>query len=749
MFRKVSPMNRMFTLPKVQAGRCRPLILFLLTVLVAAGSLRAEQPAKAGLKGDIAYYPTPGVLEIRPDEIFVETPDGQVGLRGEYYPNANLNGEPAFTRRDRDPRFNWKKGRPEHEGDASLPEDGFSVQWTGRLAEVPRTDKYRLHFTGDGIRVWINGEKLVDAWEEGGNVQEDVTLEKGSSPKIRIEYQHREGKAEFKCRVRPLGRISGQMLHTPEGDPGVKVEWFEDNKLEGEPGSEKTMERISYGKFRAPGIQSKTYSGRWTTVFGPAPASGTYLFDFTSSDGLRVWIDGLKRFEDWTEGKVKHTERVKLQEGEKVKLRAEMYHKPHGAPVMKMKPRLALDSLSAWETSGTLAVLNEAGEPVQEKECTWNRLADRFFVDINDLEPGMHTVQLSGEPYNNSLGEKVYYDDYEWQGNKLGITDKIYDPFKPVSVEENTVEVVRRRYQLGALGLPAQIEADDQEEETDYRELLADPVAITVNGEELSGQDGSFTTTTKRQAVYEGNANHPAVRVGTRTETEFDGCMRVEMTLEPGEQEDPLKSMTLDIPMRDEMAPLFHVVKGCTPIRNNPAGSTPEGQGRIWRSAEMKDSRWPGNFKPYLYLGGPERGLSWFADNEKGWVMDWTRTPSCQTLHRKNGKLILRVHLVQKPTVIKEPRTITFGLMASPAKPMPQDWREVGQPGSKEIMFRMGHLFGRDAVFSAKYPRGKDYSPFAKFHAQRKGEQVDINGFVEEWAEKHLHEEMTDDLQKR
>lgn len=742
-------MNRMFTLPRVQARGFCLLYFCLLTVLSAAGSLRAQQPAKAGLKGNIAYYPTPGVVEIHPNEILFETPDGRVGLRGEYFANANLNGKPAFTRRDRQPRFNWKKGRPKDEGDATLPEDGFSVRWTGRLAEVRRTDKYRFHFTGDGLRVWVNGQKLVNAWEKGGDIHEDITLEKGTSPKIRIEYRHQKGKAQFKCHVRPLGAFQEQMLHTPEGNPGVKVEWFGGNKLEGKPGSERTMPRISYGQFRAPGVQSKTYSGRWITVFGPAPASGTYLFHFISSDGLRVWVNGLKRFEDWTTGKVKHTARVELQEGEKVGLRAEMYHKPHGVPVMKMTPRIALDSLAAWRTRGTLAILNEAGEQVQEKECAWNRFGDRFFVDIDELEPGMHTVRLSGEAYNNSLGKKVYHNDYPWEGNDLGITDKIYKPFKPIRVNGQTVEVVRRRYHLNALGLPAQIEADDQEEEADYRELLADPVTITVNGETLSGQDGMFSETTARKAVYEGNASHPAVRLTTRTETEFDGCMRVEMTLQPGGQKEPLKSMTLDIPMRNSMAPLFHVVKGCTPIRNNPAGSTPDGTGQIWRSAEMRDRKWPGNFKPYLYLGGPERGLSWFADNEKGWVMDWTTTPSCQTLHRTDGKLTLRLHLAQKPTVIKEPRRITFGLMASPAKPMPQNWRKVGQPGGKEIMFRMGHLFGRNAVFAAKYPRGKDYSPFAKFHAQRKGEKVDIKGFVEEWAEKHLHDEMTDNLQKR
>ena len=742
-------MKRVFAPPGIEKRGFCHLLVCLLIALSASLPVRANEPARAGLKGQIAYYPTPGVLEIHPGEILFETPDKRVGLRGEYFANDNLNGKPAFTRRDREPRFNWKKGHPEHESDATLPEDAFSIRWTGRMAEVPRTDKYRFYVKGDGMRVWINGKNLVDAWEKGGDIREDVRLEKGSSPRIRIEYRHQKGKAAFTCRARPLGTIRGQMLHTTTGEPGVTVEFFEGADLDGDPGSVRTMDRIYYNGFRAPDLQNKTYSGRWITVFGPAPVSGTYLFHFTSSDGLRVWTDGLKRFEDWTTGRTKHTARVKLQEGETVKIRAEMYQKPHGHPVMKMTPRIALDSLPAARTRGTLAIFNEADEQVQEKECAWNRFGDRFFVEIDELQPGMHTVRLSGEAYNNSLGQKVYHDDYAWEGNDLGITDEIYEPFKPISVNDNTVEVVRRRYHLNTLGLPAQIEADDQKDEADYGDLLADPVTIMVNGEKLSGGDGTFVKTTRRKVVYEGSANHPAVRVATRTETEFDGCMRVEMTLKSGEQKQALESMTLDIPIKDSMSPLFHVVKGCTPIRNNPAGSAPGGRGQVWGSAEMKDSKWPGNFKPYLYLGGPERGLSWFADNEKGWVMDWTVQPSCQTLHRADGKLTLRVHLVQKPIVIKESRTITFGLMASPAKPMPGNWRSVGQPGHKEIAFRMGHLFGRDAIFAAKYPRGKDYSPFAKFHARRKGEKVGINAFVEKWAGKHLHDEMTDGLKRR
>ncbi|MFW5802801.1 MAG: glycoside hydrolase domain-containing protein, partial [Verrucomicrobiota bacterium] len=195
----------------------------------------------------------------------------------------------------------------------------------------------------------------------------------------------------------------------------------------------------------------------------------------------------------------------------------------------------------------------------------------------------------------------------------------------------------------------------------------------------------------------------------------------------------------LDIPLRDDMAPLWHVLK--TRIRGNPAGAAPGGEGEIWNSKKLRDGKWPGNFKPYLWLGGEERGLAWFADNEKGWVMDWKNQPPCQTLHRKGGVLTLRIHFVQTPIVLDEPRTIVFGLMASPAKPMPEDWRAIGRPDTKGIHFTMGHPFGLPAAFAGKYPINKDFSSLDAFYDVRKGADIDERDFANEWVERNLNYE--------
>ncbi len=294
-----------------------------------------------------------------------------------------------------------------------------------------------------------------------------------------------------------------------------------------------------------------------------------------------------------------------------------------------------------------------------------------------------------------------------------------------------------RNYEVGGLGLWQSVKAWGND--SPAKELLARPIQLVVNGDKKLQGEGEFTKVTDQEAVYQGKATHPAVTVETETITEYDGCMKVNVTLKPGSasgQEGVLKDFYLDIPVRDEMAPLWHVTK--TRIRGNPAGRTPGGQGQVWNSRKLRDGGWPGNFKPYWWLGGEERGISWFADNEKGWVMDWQEKPPCQTLHRRNGVLTLRVHFVQKPISLEKPRTITFGLMASPAKPMRDDWRAFGRTDHRGITFSMGHVFGLPAAFSAKYPLNKDFSSLDAFYKARKGKNVDVGKFVSDWVERNL-----------
>src|SRR5690606_14982857 len=131
----------------------------------------------------------------------------------------------------------------------------------------------------------------------------------------------------------------------------------------------------------------------------------------------------------------------------------------------------------------------------------------------------------------------------------------------------------------------------------------------------------------------------PPISVTTHCETYIDGAMKVTMTLGTGS----VNSMYLEIPVKDEMAPLFHAIHGSQDIRHNPAYAIPPGNGDVWNSTMLNNrDDWRGNFKPYIWLGAEERGLAWFADNEEGWELDWGTTSDWPDTLKNGWRLFIR-----------------------------------------------------------------------------------------------------------
>ncbi|QHJ09371.1 PA14 domain-containing protein [Hymenobacter busanensis] len=118
------------------------------------------------------------------------------GLTASYYTNGTLAGAPALRRVDAAIDFNWGKGAPA----AGLPDDNFSVRWEGLLA-APSTGSYRfIAQSGDEVRLWINGKKVLDTWEASRGsfrAASSVGLAAGEKATIKIEYTDAEGDAQI------------------------------------------------------------------------------------------------------------------------------------------------------------------------------------------------------------------------------------------------------------------------------------------------------------------------------------------------------------------------------------------------------------------------------------------------------------------------------------------------------------------------------------------------------------------------
>lgn len=122
------------------------------------------------------------------------------GLRGEYFANRDLSGTPAFTRIDPTVEFKWDNDSP----DPRLPNDRFSVRWTGQIQ--PRfSESYVIRGRrDDGLRIWIDGQPILDEWNLADTeyTSRPVTLTANHKHDIRIEYFENEFGAAVSLRWR-------------------------------------------------------------------------------------------------------------------------------------------------------------------------------------------------------------------------------------------------------------------------------------------------------------------------------------------------------------------------------------------------------------------------------------------------------------------------------------------------------------------------------------------------------------------
>jgi beta-glucosidase len=113
-------------------------------------------------------------------------PNGESGLKAEFFSNKMLEGAPVVTRIDREVNFDWGMSNPA----PGIPSDDFSARWTGKLV-ADKTGKYRFGaIADDGVRVYLDGKLIAEDWSEHApaTVTGEVTLEAGRSYDIKMEY---------------------------------------------------------------------------------------------------------------------------------------------------------------------------------------------------------------------------------------------------------------------------------------------------------------------------------------------------------------------------------------------------------------------------------------------------------------------------------------------------------------------------------------------------------------------------------
>jgi hypothetical protein len=212
---------------------------------------------------------------------------GGAAWRGEYYNTRDLAGSVVLARDDKAIDFDWGVGSP----DPAVNADNFSVRWTRTLGFTAGTYRF-LASTDDGVRIWVNGTLVVNAWEDRKQPNTstgEITLSAGQHT-ITVEYYEHGGDASAHVwweRVEPAFTA-------------WRGQYFDNRDLVGGPALERNDAEINFDWGTGAPVEwipDDNFSVRWTRTVNFTP--GYYRFVLYADDGVRLWLDNAIIIDKW------------------------------------------------------------------------------------------------------------------------------------------------------------------------------------------------------------------------------------------------------------------------------------------------------------------------------------------------------------------------------------------------------------------------------------------------------------------
>ena len=356
------------------------------------------------------------------------------------------------------------------------------------------------------------------------------------------------------------------------------------------------------------------------------------------------------------------------------------YFPSHG----KMRLLADLSTVEKRPKSVTVSLLSNlpsATAPLAETEVALDAdgVGDVLW-DVPDLKAetqrtgvGGYVLKMTAKGVKGGEVSKAFRRDvFAWEGFAGGTSDAVPSMFTPIEETrtglfglwgDKVVKTVLREHTVdGKTGLWKQVVAAG-------KPVLARPMKL---------------------AAADGDAGY-----SVETSWDVDGMMRWNLTLRPGRH----GPMSIEVPVLAERGRLLHPC--ADGMRFNYAGSVPSGTGRVWDSTKAPRTSIIGDYLPYIWVGGPLRGIAVFGENDRGWVLDDDESGNvpCQEVVREgDGTVVLRLNIVQKAVDLAEPRTIKMAFQATPVKPMAKDWRSIPIGGLIGSCLYWGGLTASDDI---------------------------------------------------
>lgn len=288
-----------------------------------------------------------------------------------------------------------------------------------------------------------------------------------------------------------------------------------------------------------------------------------------------------------------------------------------------------------------------------------------------DLPYGDYTVDIV---FEDAQGKAMVTDSksfkhedltkrFVWMGNELGINATIAPPFEAVTVKGNQLDVWGRTVTMQG-AFPTQITSQKQP-------LLAAPVNLVavIDGAKVPAKvTAPFKLTSQKdtEVTFTGAYEVAGLAVQLEGKMAYDGMIFYSMEATPiaGQPVQTVDRLYLAIPVVGKHAEYYFTTGGGW----SPGMGMTAGDGKIWDSSEF------GDFVPYLGLSDDHLALQWFTDTDYTWILgdDFYAAQ----IMRSGDTVEMQINFVRRSGPL-EAFSAEFGLIATPIKPMPSNWRNT------------------------------------------------------------------------
>ncbi len=212
--------------------------------------------------------------------------------QGEYYDNPSLLNEPVLVRQDAELNFDWILDSPAPE----IPADDFSVRWT-RVFDFIESGDYRFYAEADdGIRLYIDGWQIIDAWGTGPattRIGDFADIQKGLHT-VTVEYFESGGHARIK--------VWGERRDIPS--TGWQGEYYDNEDLRDPTAFIRQHDTLDFDwgdSSPGDGLGGNNFSVRWTGEFYFLQDDYRFYATIADRDRVKIYLDGWLILDEYAE----------------------------------------------------------------------------------------------------------------------------------------------------------------------------------------------------------------------------------------------------------------------------------------------------------------------------------------------------------------------------------------------------------------------------------------------------------------